>query len=175
MTEILPIKAWRYHPRLNNQIEELTSPLFDVVSSKQREALYQNQNNSIHLSVPKGEDPARVATATLDRWKKEQVIVQDRLPGIYVYYQYFRLPGEEEEYCRKGFICHIKAYDWEEKRILRHEDTIPKAVDDRTEILKHTAFQTSPTHGLYDDPESRLEKFMDEAVSDPLYDIEDYQ
>lgn len=175
MTEILPIKAWRYHPRLNNQIEELTSPLFDVVSSKQREALYQNQNNSIHLSVPKGEHPAHAASATLDRWKKEQVIVQDRLPGIYVYYQYFRLPGEEEEHCRKGFICHIKAYDWEEKRILRHEDTIAKAVDDRKELLAHTAIQSSPTHGLYNDPEFLLEKFLDEAVSDPLYDIEDYQ
>lgn len=175
MTEILPIKAWRYHSRLNSQIEELTSPLFDVVSPKQREALYQNQNNSIHLSVPKGEHPSSTARATLDRWKQEQVIVQDRLPGIYVYYQYFRLPGEEEEHCRKGFICHIKAYDWEEKRILRHEDTIAKAVDDRRELLAHTGIQSSPTHGLYNDPEFLLEKFMDEAVSEPLYDIEDYQ
>src|SRR5690606_6342890 len=88
---------------------------------------------------------------------------------------YFRLPGEDEEYCRKGFICHIKAHDWEEKRILRHEDTIAKAVDDRKELLAHTAIQSSPTHGLYNDPEFLLEKFMDEALSDPLYDIEDYQ
>src|SRR5690606_3504040 len=175
MTEILPIKAWRYHSRLNSQIEELTSPLFDVVSSKQREALYQNQNNSIHLSVPKGLQPALTARITLDRWKKEQVIVQDRLPGIYVYYQYFRLPGDEEEYCRKGFICHIKAYDWKEKCILRHEDTIAKAVDDRKELLAQTGIQSSPTHGLYQDPNFLLEKYMDEAVSDPLYDIEDYQ
>lgn len=175
MTEILPIKAWRYHPRLSPQIEDLTSPLFDVVSSKQREALYQNKNNSIHLSVPKGELPASTAKDTLDRWKKEQIIVQDRLPGIYIYYQYFRLPGEEEEYCRKGFICHIKAYDWEERRILRHEDTIAKAVDDRKELLARTAIQSSPTHGLYNDSEFLLERYMDEAVSASLYDIEDYQ
>jgi len=175
MTEILPIKAWRYHPRLHHQIEELTSPLFDVVSAKQREALYQNPNNSIHLSVPKGEHPASAAKATLDRWKEEQVIVQDRLPGIYVYYQYFRLPGQEEEHCRKGFICHIKAYDWEDGRILRHEDTIAKAVDDRKEMLAQAAIQSSPTHGIYHDPDFLLDRFMDEAILDPLYDIEDYQ
>lgn len=175
MTEILPIKAWRYHPRLHHQIEELTSPLFDVVSAKQREALYQNPNNSIHLSVPKGEHPASAAKANLDRWKEEQVIVQDRLPGIYVYYQYFRLPGQEEEHCRKGFICHIEAYDWEDGRILRHEDTIAKAVDDRKEMLAQAAIQSSPTHGIYHDPDFLLERFMDEAVLDPLYDIEDYQ
>src|SRR5690554_2509142 len=175
MTEILPIKAWRYHPGLSTQIEELTSPLFDVVSPKQREALYKNENNSIHLSVPRGPNPAASARETLERWKKNGVILQDRLPGIYVYYQYFRLSGEEEEYCRKGFICHIKAYGWEERIVLRHEDTIAKAVSDRTEILRNTGFQTSPTHGLYNDPELLLEKYMDEAISDPLYDIEDYQ
>jgi uncharacterized protein (DUF1015 family) len=175
MAEILPIKAWRYHPRLTDQIEQLTSPLFDVVSVKQKEALYRNDLNSIHLSVPKGDDPGKEAKQTLEKWKKEGVIVQDIIPGIYVYYQYFSLPGEEEDYCRKGFICHIKAYEWEEKMILRHENTIAQAVDDRMDILKETAFQSSPTHGLYDDTDFILEKYMDEAISAPLYDIEDYQ
>src|SRR5690554_1201145 len=174
MTEILPIKAWRYHPSVNAQIEELTSPLFDVVSPKQREALYRNENNSIHLSVPKGPNPTLSAKETLDRWKKNGVIIQDRLPGIYVYYQYFRLSGEEEEHCRKGFICHIKAYSWEENVVLRHEDTIATAVADRIDILRNTKFQTSPTHGLYDDANFLLEKYMDEAISDPLYDMEHY-
>src|SRR5690554_7223881 len=160
MTEILPIKAWRYHPGLSAQIEELTSPLFDVVSPKQREALYKNENNSIHLSVPKGPNPAFSARETLDRWKKNGVIVQDKLPGIYVYYQYFRLSGEDEEYCRKGFICHIKAYDWEEKAVLRHEDTIEKAVNDRTGLLNHTEFQTSPTHGLHDRSEEHTSELQ---------------
>lgn len=175
MAEILPIKAWRYHPGLTGRIENLTSPLFDVVSYKQRETLYKNDINSIHLSVPKGDRPAREAKKTLEKWKKDGTIIRDKIPGIYVYYQYFSLPGEEEEFCRKGFICHIKAYDWEENVVLRHEDTVAKAVNDRVEILKETAFQTGPTHGLYEDPDFLLEKYMDEAVSAPLYDIEDYQ
>ena len=175
MTQILPIKAWRYNPLLNAQIEELTSPLFDVVSPKQREALYKNENNSIHLSVPRGNVPAAEAKRTLEKWKKERVILQDKIPGIYVYYQYFTLSGEEEEFCRKGFICQIKAYDWDERKVIRHENTIAKAVNERIDLLRDTAFQTSPTHGLYHDPEFLLEKYMDEAISDPLYDIEDYQ
>lgn len=175
MAEILPIKAWRYNPLLAPEIEDLTSPLFDVVSLKQREVLYKNEKNSIHLSVPKGEHPAITAKNTLNKWKKEGVILQDTIPGIYVYYQYFTLPGEEEEFCRKGFICHIKAYDWQEKEVLRHEDTIAKSVHDRMDLLRETAFQTSPTHGLYNDPDFILEKYMDEAISVPLYDFEDYQ
>ncbi|MFD2203518.1 DUF1015 domain-containing protein [Shivajiella indica] len=175
MAEILPIKAWRYHERFAGNIEELTSPLFDVVSSKQREALYANPYNSIHLSVPLGENPSQQAQFLLEKWKKEEVIVQDKIPGIYVYYQYFKFPGQEEESCRKGFIAQIRAYDWDEKVVLRHENTIAKSVNDRTDLLYATRFQPSPTHGLYEDPLFLLEPYMDVAIENPIYDLEDYQ
>lgn len=175
MAEILPLKGWRYNNKLNQQIEELTSPLFDVVSTKQREALYQNSYNSIHLSVPRGEHPSDQAALLLQQWKENGVLVQDELPGIYVYYQYFRLPGGTKEYCRKGFMCHIKAYDWHERVLLRHENTIPSAVNDRIELLEKTQLNTSATHGLYTDPEFILEPYMDESIKSPIYVTEDYQ
>jgi len=175
MAEILPLKAWRYNTLLEQQIEELTSPLFDVVSAKQREALYQNPYNSIHLSVPRGENPSDRAAQLLQEWKAKGVLIQDDLPGIYVYYQYFRLPGGNKEYCRKGFICHIKAYDWHEQVLLRHENTIPSAVNDRIELLEKTEMNTSATHGLYTDPEFVLETYMDESIQSPIYETEDYQ
>jgi uncharacterized protein (DUF1015 family) len=175
MAEILPVRAWRYNAELSKSIDELTSPLFDVVSEKQRKALYQNPYNSIHLSVPAPPDPGDRAARLLDEWKKSGVIVQDPLPGIYVYYQYFKLSTSTKEFCRKGFIAHVKAYDWTENIILRHENTIPTAVNDRIEILEKTQLHVSPTHGLYTDPKFELEKFMDEAISAPIFETEDYQ
>jgi uncharacterized protein (DUF1015 family) len=175
MAEILPLKGWRYHSRFKNNLDELTSPLFDVVSEKQRIALYENPYNSIHISVPLGVDPPLRAKEVLEKWKSDKVIVQDQIPGIYVYYQYFRLPGQEQESCRKGFIAQIKAYDWEEGMVLRHENTIVKAVSDRTDLLRSTKFQPSPTHGLYEDPNHILEAYMDAAIENPIYDLEDYQ
>ncbi|MCH6234300.1 DUF1015 domain-containing protein [Cognataquiflexum rubidum] len=175
MAEILPIKAWRYQESFKDRMEDLISPLFDVVSKKQRQALYENPFNSIHLSVPLGDHPALSAKVILEKWKQKGVIFQDQIPGIYVYYQYFKLPGEEKESCRKGFIAQIKAYDWHEGVVLRHENTIPKSVNDRVEMLKSTQFQPSPTHGLYEDPMHLLEPFLDEAIQDPIYDVEDYQ
>ncbi|MFN3802450.1 DUF1015 domain-containing protein [Belliella pelovolcani] len=175
MAEILPIKAWRYHEKFSRQMEDLTAPLFDVVSASQREALYANPLNSIHLSVPLGDDPASAAKITLADWKTKRIITQDQLPGIYVYYQYFRLPGEEKEICRKGFIAQVKAYDWNENVVLRHENTIAKSVNDRVALLKETRFQSSATHGLYEDESHLLESYMDKAIEDPIYDLEDYQ
>lgn len=173
MAEILPLRAWRYNPTLAQEIELLIAPLFDVVSEKQRQVLYQHPYNSIHLTVPRG--TANYAAHLLDIWKKEGVLIQDSLPGIYVYYQYFRLPGNPKEFCRKGFICHIRTYDWEDKVILRHENTIPGAVNDRTELLDATEFHSSATHGMYEDTACELEHLMDEAIQSPVYETEDYQ
>ncbi|MFM8741335.1 MAG: DUF1015 domain-containing protein [Cytophagales bacterium] len=175
MAEIKPIRAWRYNASVVGNMDELTSPLFDVVSDKQRKSLYQNPFNSIHLSVPQGLHPVETAARTLTEWKTKNVIVQDPIPGIYVYYQYFKLAGSYQEYCRKGFVCHIRAYDFDENVILRHENTIPKAVNDRTELLEKTQLHASPTHGLYTDEHFELEKHMDEAMLSPVYETEDYQ
>ena len=175
MAEIIPLKAWRYNPSLIPEIDQLVSPLFDVVSEKQRDKLYQQPYNSIHLSVPKGKNPPENAQLTLKKWKKSGIIIQDQIPGIYVYYQYFQLPGSSRQYCRKGFICNIRIYDWDENVILRHENTMPVSVNDRIDILEKTQLNVSPTHGLYEDPNFVLEEFLDESMATPLYETEDYQ
>ncbi|RPD45812.1 DUF1015 domain-containing protein [Hymenobacter sediminis] len=176
MAEIQPVRGWRYNAALSLQIDEYVSPLFDVVSPKQREALYRNPFNSIHLSVPRGENPGEAARQRLREWQEQGVLVQDELPGIYAYYQYFRLPGSSREYCRKGFMCHIRATDWSENVVLRHENTLPASVNDRAELLACTEFQTSATHGLYRDDDFELERYLDEAMLNPLYQTEeDYQ
>jgi uncharacterized protein (DUF1015 family) len=176
LAEIQPLRGWRYNAALSQNIDDYVSPLFDVVSARQREALYRNPLNSIHLSVPRGEDAAGEALRRLQEWQQTGVLRQDELPGIYAYYQYFRLPGSAREYCRKGFMCHIRAYDWSEDVVLRHENTLPAAVSDRAELLARTEFQTSATHGLYRDDDFELERYLDEAVQTPLYQTEeDYQ
>ncbi|MCZ8356278.1 MAG: DUF1015 domain-containing protein [Cyclobacteriaceae bacterium] len=175
MALIKPLRAWRYNNNLSAQIENLTSPLFDVVSQKQRNALYQNPYNSIHLSVPQPPNPAQRSATVLEEWKKNGIIKQDALPGIYVYYQYFRIAGSSKEFCRKGFICNIFTYDWEDHVILRHENTIPQAVNDRIEILEASQLNVSPTHGLYTDTDHILESYMDDAIHQPIYEAEDYQ
>lgn len=176
MAEIQPLRGWRYNATLSADIDAYVSPLFDVVSAKQREALYRNPLNSIHLSVPRGTDPASMALERLREWQTNGVLRQDELPGIYAYYQYFRLPGSTREYCRKGFMCHIRAYDWDENVVLRHENTLPSSVNDRAELLARTQFQSSATHGLFRDEAFELETYLDEAMRTPLAETEeDYQ
>jgi uncharacterized protein (DUF1015 family) len=175
MAEILPFRAWRYSKELSEDIDNLTSPLFDVVSERQRDKLYRNPLNSIHISVPQPPFAADRAALILKEWKTRKILRQDKLPSIYVYYQYFRMPGSSRELCRKGFMCNIRIHAWDENIIQRHENTIPKSVNDRIEILEKTELQVSPTHGLYTDSGFVLEKYMDEAITNPVVETEDYQ
>ena len=175
MAEIRPLRAWRYNKKLAKDIEGLTSPLFDVVSERQRETLYHNPFNSIHLSVPQSTDPSDAVSKTLKEWKEHGHIIQDDLPGIYAYYQYFSLRGSTKEYCRKGFICFVKAYHWDEKVVLHHENTMPYSVNDRKAILEASELNVSPTHGLYTDESHQIEQWLDESMTNPIFETEDYQ
>ena len=175
MAEVKPFRAWRYRPSLLENIGELTSPLFDVASEKQREALYRNSLNSIHLSIPRGNQPAKNAAAALAEWKRNRVIMRDEVPGIYVYYQYFSLPSDPEPHCRKGFICKIRVHEWQDNIILRHENVMDNAVDGQIELLAETRLNASPTHGLYTDASFELEPYMDACIRDPICKTEDYQ
>lgn len=175
MAEIKPLKGWRYNQSLQNDIGQLTSPLFDVISDRQRNELYHNPINSIHLSVPMGDSPVNATAKTVQNWKKEGIIVQDQLPGIYVYYQYFNLPGHANQLVRKGIIANVKIHPWKDRVILHHEDTMSKSVNDRMEILEGTHMNVSPTHGLYEDLTHEIERYTDEAIKAPLCETEDYQ
>jgi uncharacterized protein (DUF1015 family) len=175
MAEIRPLQAWRYNKLLSADIGSLTSPLFDVVSEKQRQNLYRNPYNSIHINLPQPPLPAERAAMQLEEWKVRGILSQDRIPAVYVYYQYFRIAGTPRELCRKGFICNIRLYQWEENVIQRHENTIPGSVHDRLEMLEKTELNVSPTHGLYTDTRHELEKHMDDAILNPVIETEDYQ
>ena len=175
MAEIRPFRAWRYNNALLKNIGELTSPLFDVTAEKQREELYRNPLNSIHISVPMGDKPAQNAATVLKIWRQKKYIVKDDKPGIYVYYQYFKLPSDPQKYCRKGFICKIRVYDWEENVILRHENIMPEAVNAQRDLIAETRLNASPTHGLYTDAFFALEPYMDECICHPVCEAENYQ
>jgi len=171
MANIRPFKAWRFSKKIE-PIEALISPLFDKTDIK-LSALYNNPHNSIHLSAPLKEHAGKHITELVNKWKQEKIIVQDPLPAIYVYYQYFKLQDSDKIHCQKGFICNVKLDDQKESEILKHEAVIPSSLDITIELLENSLMNITPTHGLYSDPDHVVEKYMDESISNPLYEVKD--
>jgi uncharacterized protein (DUF1015 family) len=175
MAHIRPFRAWRYNEERLGNIEEMFSPLFDVVSAEQLEKLYANPHNSIHLSVPQSD--AAVMEKLTD-WKEAGVLLQDPLPAIYVYYQEFSLFGEHRQYVRKGFVAMVQidtASGSADSDIVLHEGTIASSVDERTRLLAQSLLNVAPTHGLYADPSFQLEALMDSYMTLPMHTYVDYQ
>jgi uncharacterized protein (DUF1015 family) len=175
MAHIRPFRAWRYNEERLANVEEMFSPLFDVVSAEQLEQLYGRPYNSIHLSVPQSD------AAVMDKlrtWKAEGIILQDPLPAIYVYHQEFSLFGEQRKYVRKGFVAMVDITGGDrgaESDVVLHEGTISASVEDRSRLLAQSLLNVAPTHGLYNDPAMRLEPLMDRYMEHPLHEFVDYQ
>lgn len=175
MAIIRPFRAFRYNEEKIRDINKKFSPLFDVVSNEQREALYDIPNNSIHLNVPRSLEDAVAKKA---EWTMNGIIRQDPIPGIYIYYQTFSIFGEQRNFTRKGFISMMRLSppgQLDHPELVLHEDTITSSVAERTRLLEATKLNVSPTHGLYDDPEFQLEQLMDAYMEHPLYEYIDYQ
>ncbi len=171
MVNIYPLHAWRYNTAQFNNLNELCSPLFDVITPAQRKQLYEiSPYNAIHISVPRTTPQA--LQNTIEQWKHDKIILRDILPSIYVYYQYFSLQGKI--HIRKGFIANLQL-DENTKIVLPHENTLKNSVKERTEVLSYTQMNVSPTHGLYSDPESTLETLLDRYMQYPVYRYVDYQ
>ena len=173
MADILPFKAFRYNHILGKNLKELTAPLTETILQQKHEIFYQKPFHYYHISSPIDTPPFQNAQRRVENWKLDKVINQDTLPAIYVYYHYFHLKDSDKTYCRKGFIAFIKACEYKEKVILPHELTIQKAVEYREALLENMLMHTIPTHGFYTDEAQSVEKYLEEAIAVPLYEITD--
>ncbi|HEY8402085.1 MAG TPA: DUF1015 domain-containing protein [Cytophagaceae bacterium] len=170
MAEIKPFKGVRYTEKAGN-LQELISPLFDVVSNKEIEQLFRLPYNSIHLSFPQTSGSENV----VDTWIQNGILRVDTTPAIYVYAQTFTLPDTNETFTRTGFICNLRLYDWQQGVVLKHESTMDFSVEDRVEVLEKTALHSSPVHLLYSDPDFVLKNNIEDALKSPISESIDSQ
>ena len=165
MAEIRPFRGWRYNSELNHSIQDLTFPL----QAEKLHELSKNKFNAIHLACPA---TAEQAAETLKDWKQHKILLQDPLPSIYTYSISFNDENGKKENLN-GFICNIKLHAWSDQVILRHENVLPGSVDNLVNMLKSTQLHITPSHGLYTDPEFKLEPILEKSLLQPIYHFND--
>jgi uncharacterized protein (DUF1015 family) len=173
MAEIQPFRAWRYDRTQVPNLQQALAPLFDVVTPSQRQQLYDSPTSAIHLASPPSIEHASQYFAA---WVAQGVIKRDSKPAIYPYYQRFSLYGDSRVYVRKGFVAMVRLNTpGGVPQILLHEETIRHSVSHVTELLDRLRLNVAPTHGLYHDPNFRLEALLDSTMEHPIIDCLDYQ
>ena len=114
------------------------------------------------------------AAGYLNEWIRDGILAKDPAPGLYAYFQEFRVPDTGERALRKGFIGIGKVEDYSANIVHRHEQTLSGPKKDRLELLRHARAHFGQIFMLYPDPEGAVDKVLDEsAQAAPILDVQD--
>ena len=109
MAQVFPFRAYRFNPELAPFDRVLTQP-YDKISPE-RQAEYYAMHPQNLIAVEKGrvfpdDSPQNNvysrATAKVDEWIRDRVVLQDPVPAFYAYAQEFTVPGSDEKRTLSG-------------------------------------------------------------------------
>src|SRR5882757_3776124 len=172
MAQVYPFRAFRYDPKRAPFDRVLTQP-YDKISAAMQEKYYTADPHSL-IAVEKGRAyPSDApqnnvytrASAAIENWIRDQIVVQDPAPSFYSYSQEYTAPGTEERRTRRGFIGAGKLEEYSAGVVFRHEHTLSGPKADRLELLRHTRTHTGQLFMLYSDPQKRVDAILAEAES----------
>jgi len=172
MATIYPFRSLRYAPG-KIPIEKVVTQPYDKISKEMQERYYAaHPNNIVRLVYGKArptdsptDNVYTRAAAYLKEWRASGVFEQLPEASLFVYFQRFAVPGTPDDVrIRKGLVALGKLEDYSNKVVFPHERTLSGPKQDRLELLRHTKAQFEQIFMLYEDPEERIDKLMDEVA-----------
>ncbi|MBO8167775.1 MAG: DUF1015 domain-containing protein [Thermoanaerobacteraceae bacterium] len=183
MAAIVPIKGLRYNQNKITNIADVLTPPYDVIDPVAQQLFYdRHPYNIIRLELGKtyADDDTNNnrytrAAKTFRQWWENGILVQDDKPSIYLYQQQFTV--QDKTYTRTGFICGLQCEEYAPGAVLPHEETLPKAKEDRKKLMEACHANFSCIFGLYDEPEMKVQSLLLAACKGkkPDYAITDGQ
>lgn len=181
MAKVFPFTAYRYSEIAGPPVSLVTQP-YDKITPAMRETyLAQSPYNLVRIILGKSYDSDTPsdnvytrAAAHLKEWIEGGVLVRDKEPSLFAYFQEFRVPDTGEYLTRKGFIGLGQVEDYSANVVYRHEQTLSGPKKDRLELLRHTRAHAEQLFMLYPDPDGEIDSMLDEvAKSQPICEVED--
>ncbi len=164
MPNFVPLKFFIYNwSRKDIKPEKVISPPYDVLSPEDIKTLSRHDYNAVHIDSPVSYDRAR---EILNTWIRDNVLVPDAASRFYLLASDYVVEGRTMT--RWGVLGGLKLEPFGRK-VYPHEETYPKAKEDRLKLMQATQGQLSPVFGIYDDPGQTLEEIGDKILeSQPL-------
>jgi len=160
MAEIKAFKPLRYTEKAG-KIENNVCPPYDIVNAQLRNELCEKSPyNLIRLELPEGEEKYKEAKRLLDDFVSQGVLAKDKEDGIFIYEEEFTLKGKTR--LLDGLVCLCKTYDFAEKTVLPHEETLSKAKKDRFDLMSETFCNFSSVYSLFTDEKGYIQGIIDE-------------
>jgi len=176
VVEILPFKALTYNNLKIKHLSQVVSPPYDVISEQQDTLLRSiSPYNIINLILPAGSpatDKYLYAATTLNQWIREDILQFESQRCFYLLEESFKTGGQKKRII--GFIGLNKIEEYSTQKVLRHENTLPKAKQDRLNLLESTRANFGLVYTIYRDQTNFIEKIADSCPEQfkfkPSYD-----
>jgi uncharacterized protein (DUF1015 family) len=181
LAQIDPFQPFRYSEKAGLPENLVTQPYDKISPAMRSRYLAGSPYNLVRVILgergPADSDRDNVytrAAAHLNRWIASGILLRDREPGVFPYFQEFTVPDTGERLLRKGFIALGKVEDYSAGVVCRHEQTLSGPKKDRLELLRHTHAHFGQLFMLYPDPAGAVDRLLEKAARQaPLLEVVD--
>ncbi len=167
MAKIIPFRGILYNPKKIENISQVVTPPYDVISSQEQKKYYRKHKNSI-IRIILGQtllnDNATTqnkytrAKEYFNEWLEKGIFLRDRKPSIYVYRQEYLFKGKKKK--QIGFIALLKLEDFKKKIVIPHEKTLTRPKQDRLKLLQTCEINSSSIFSLYSDSTGQINNIL---------------
>ncbi|UCE75180.1 MAG: DUF1015 domain-containing protein [Methanomassiliicoccales archaeon] len=188
MVKILPFRGFRYDIDKVDDFKLVVSPPYDVISSELQKKLHEaSEFNITHLIKGKkfetdsrGNNEYLRAAKLLDTWIESGVLEREDKPSIYVLAQDFEVEGEKMT--RAGFIALINLEEMCASSdsegtctgVHQHEETLPKDIEDRLNLLSAAKANFGLIFSIYSDERMTIDSVLENRMkTQPLMTVID--
>ena len=163
--ELQPFRGIMYDPAHGDNLFELLSPPYDVISQQERDLYYQRHPHNVVRLIYGRDEPGDTpdnnrytrAAQYLHTWLQQGVLQRDGQPALYLCAEEYVLPdGTSRE--RQGLIALCRLEPYERGIILPHEETssVPKRM--LFDLRSAVEANLDQVFALYADGSGRLQE-----------------
>ena len=177
MAKIKAFKGYRYNEKKVNNIGTVVTPLYDTISKEEQKKFYDiNEYNIVRVTRglindndDKNNNVYKRASDYINNWIKEDILVQDKEPCLYLYEQ--RLNYKDTIYVNHGIVALLELSETEDNKVLTCGETDDENMKDRYNLISNIRANIDMINCMYMDPEKTLSSIISE-ISDKKPDME---
>ncbi|MEW6409333.1 MAG: DUF1015 domain-containing protein, partial [Nitrospirota bacterium] len=181
MAKIIPFRGVLYNKDKVGDLNMVMAPPYDVIESDELKTLYKKSiYNIIHIDLGEkyssdndSDNRYTRASALIEQWLKEGILIRDDTPSIYVYEMEYFINNERK--LLSGFIPLVRLEEYSSGIILPHENTLPDHKSDRYNLLKACRSNISLIFSFYSSPEKIASQIIDDVRGKlpPIIEVSD--
>jgi uncharacterized protein (DUF1015 family) len=177
MPKVIPFNGLLFNPDKVSE-SDVIAPPYDIISPGYKDALYNKSPfNIVRIDFGKdqpddnaGSNRYTRASALLNKWIDEKILVKDSSPAFYAYEIEYIIMGKQK--VLRGVFSLVEIVELG-NGVWPHEETHSKPKADRLEIMRHCMANLSPIYSIYNSREKATSKMLASACCKPCISASD--